>query len=275
MKHIIKRVSDREHTGHKKNLNTFQLDDSDLHRYSGRLFGFSHGTNAEGLRKILESKKIDSSFNIRRAQSASGQNTTGGDRGHDGQYTVYFRFVEKRSGDNPDTGIPKAVVRSLGGVGGGSGCVLFVSLEKVVRNGICFALAGGGDGIRGINCFTESKLAQSRISFYRNKQNYLNMQRRIGLTSVPVHGDGGDISDYDGDFSPVYLGKTQFELGLSAAESRARSNEIGFFDSIPLENVEIIMIRGRSLREISDYSETGTYSPRNSGSRWHIFLRNT
>ncbi len=248
MKYVIKQVEDWKKSGSKKSLNTFQLDNNDYSEYSSKLFGFSHGTNCENLRKILDSGKINSSFNVRQAQIACGLNTTGGDRGHDGQYTVYFRFVEKE-GSESDKDTPKAIIRSLGGVGGGSGCVLFVSLKKIVQSKICFALAGSSDGLKGSNSFTKEKLERAKESFEKRR------------------------SSSKEDFDPVFYGKKQFEFGLNAAQMNARSNEIGFFDSVPLENIEIIMIRGEGIETIPNYSLAGMFT-KNRSCKWKVFLRN-
>lgn len=239
---VIGKVKDWKDTTKRRKLNTFQLEESDRELYSNRLFGFSHGTGEYGFNKILQSGRIESSFNIREAQKAVNKNTTGGDRGHDGQYTVYFRFVEKRK-IKTDRGIPAAIVRSLGGVGGGSGYVFFVSLNKIVQSGASFALAGGTDGLGGVNCFTNSKLEQARGVYGKN-------------------------------FKPDILGKTQFELGLKAAEDNCRSNEIGFYNSVSLDNVEIIMIRNQSNRNIPNYTYVADYSERNNRGKWKVYLRN-
>lgn len=241
MKYVVKRVKDWK-TSLQRKLNTFQLEESDQTHYANRLFGFSHGTGEGGFEKILQCGSIQSSFNIREGQKAVNRNTTGGDRGHDGQYTVYFRFVEKRR-IKDDRGIPAAIIRSLGGVGGGSGYVFFVTLNKVVQSGACFALAGGSDGQRGVNCFTNSKLEQARGRYGKN-------------------------------FKPVILGKTQFEFGLKAAEDNIRCNEIGFYDSVSLDNVEIIMTRENKTRNIPNYTFVKTYSEASSGQTWKVYLRN-
>lgn len=242
MKHVVKQVKDWKNTKRIRNLNTFRLEESDEVLYSRRLFGFSHGTNQDGFEKILQSGEIKSSFNIREAQKAANRNLTGGDRGHDGQYTVYFRFVEKKRGST-DRGIPTSIVRSLGGVGGGSGYVFFVTLNKIVQSGACFALAGGVDGQRGINCFTDSKL------------------KLVGTQR-------GEKSD------PVSIGKNQFELGLKAAEANSRGNEIGFYDNVSLENVEIIMLHSRTRRNIPNYAYVMRYIKKNDCIPWKVYLRN-
>lgn len=242
MKYVVKKVKDWKYPNLKRNLNTFQLDASDQTLYSNRLFGFSHGTSKEGFEKIIESGNIRSSFSIREAQKAENKNLTGGDRGHDGQYTVYFRFVEKKRGST-DRGIPASIVRSLGGVGGGSGYVFFVTLNKIVQSGACFALAGGIDGQRGVNCFTDSKLEQAKIRYGRNN-------------------------------GPVRLGETQFESGLKAAEANSRGNEIGFYDSISLQYVEIIMMHSRTRRNIPNYTCVTSYIKKNDRIPWKVYLRN-
>ncbi len=239
---VIEQVKDWKDTTKTRNLNTFQLDESDQTHYSNRLFGFSHGTGEGGFEKILRCGSIKSSFNIREAQRAVNRNTTGGDRGHDGQYTVYFRFVEKRR-IKADRGIPAAIVRSLGGVGGGSGYVFFVTLNKIVQSGACFALAGGSDGQRGQNCFTDSRFEQDRGRYGEN-------------------------------FSPVILGKTQFELGLKAAEENCRGNEIGFYDSVSLENVEIIMTHENRERIIPNYTLIMEWLKTNNNTPWKVYQRN-
>lgn len=236
MKHVIKTVKDWENTSRERTLNTFQLEAGDQHLYSGRLFGFSHGTNAYGFEQILHSGKILSSFNIREAQKASRKNPTGGDRKHDGQYTVYFRFVEKRM-NRTDSGIPAAIVRSLGGVGSGSGYVLFVSLNKIVQSGTCFALAGDIDGLKGVNCF-DRKLAQNPLK------------------------------------KPIDIGKIQFELGLQAAETGSRNNEIGFFNSVSINDVEIIMICNcEKNKRIPNYTHVTNFK-KSDRTTWEVFLRN-
>lgn len=241
MRYVIKRVRDWKNMRLKRDLNTFQLDESDQTLYSNRLFGFSHGTGKGGFEKILQGGSIKSSFNIRVAQRAVNRHLTGGDQGHDGQYTVYFRFVEKKN-SGTDT-IPTAIVRSLGGVGGGSGYVFFVSLNKIVQSGACFALASGVDGMNGASCFTDKKLQQAGRAYGKN-------------------------------FDPVIFGRRQFELGLEAAEAESRGNEIGFYNSVSLDNVEIIMIRGLKKRTIPNYSFVMNYKIRNDSTMWKVYLRN-
>lgn len=242
MIYVVKQVKDWKNTELERSLNTFQLVESDQDLYSRRLFGFSHGTNKDGFEKILQSGAIKSSFSIREAQKAGNRNLTGGDRGHDGQYTVYFRFVEKKRGST-DRGIPASIVRSLGGVGGGSGYVLFVTLNKIVQSEACFALAGGIDGQRGVNCFTDSKLKPAGTQCGK-------------------------------EIDPVYIGKRQFELGLEAAEANSRGNEIGFYDSISLQNVEIIMMHSRTRRNIPNYTCVTSYIKKNDRIPWKVYLRN-
>jgi len=63
-------------------------------------------------------------------------------------------------------------------------------------------------------------------------------------------------------------------LGLSAAEANARGNEIGFFNEVSLENVEVIMIGGKDFETIHNYSLAGTFPKDGTRSKWRFFLRN-
>ena len=253
-------------------LHSFQFENTDVDEYSPSLYGFSHGTSATGLRSIIGARSINCSFNIRVQQMREEKPTTGGDRGHAGQHTVYFRYVVKR--ERRTTSIPSAIVGSLGGVGGGAGYVLFVSLEKAFQSGLRFALAGGSDGIGGQNCFTADKMERSRVFFYRRKNILCKRMEQPGYIG------NNDIYRkeynrlYSQEFSEKYLGITQFEMGLSAAQQGGQGNEIGFLGNISLNNVEVIMVRNNRFGTISNYTFVGTYHDVKENANWRVYLRN-
>lgn len=79
-----------------KTMYAVRLENTDVRAYNNELYGFSHRTNSTSLRNILQSGQIFSSYNLREQQRTEERHLTGGDRGHDGQHAVYFRFVEKK-----------------------------------------------------------------------------------------------------------------------------------------------------------------------------------
>lgn len=213
MRYVPQRVN--RHTIH-----SFELDNVDYNKYTGQLRGFTHSTNTFGFGQIIASQTLMSSYLIRANQRIQGTHQTGGDRGHDGQYTVYFRFVEHKHNVN----LLSAILNSRGSVGSSGSAIFFFPFTQAVQHRKCFSLAGGIDGLHGTNCFKS---------------------------------DDAMIAD------------KKFWCGLDAAISNSRTNEIGFYGTVPINYIEVILFRSKVERNVVGFTWQGLYKD-----EWSVYTNN-
>lgn len=214
-----------------KHVPSFYLDSGEEAYYKNKLWGFAHGTFKDNLQSIVNSGRLLCSFDRRVAQTDAGKNPTGKDRTHDGQYTVYFRYVVmKQKGQ-----ILSDILSSLGSVGATGGLVFFFPLSQAVKIQKPFTLAGSIDGKNGENVIT-----QERLDHAINRGS-------IRLTADDERVIRGARSDQRESVRKAQMyqhyGRRCFDNGYDGASHRIKSSEIGFDKEVLLNDIQIILHR--------------------------------